>query len=59
MRWKVKSELPCRPGENVVIEKFAWLPVRLDDDTMIWFEKYNLKLQMQMGFDWKIKRYRE
>lgn len=46
MRWKTKKIVH---GQKRVVRRFAFLPVQLDNDVTVWFERY---WEEQQWFDY-------
>jgi hypothetical protein len=40
MKWKAEPIKYDRQGDKRTLNKFAYLPVRLENNTFIWFERY-------------------
>lgn len=42
----------CGPyiGERRVVRRFAWLPVRIDENTVIWWERYKSHEEYCAGY---------
>lgn len=51
MRWKV--EKLHKNGDRRVRELFAWVPVRLDDDTKIWLDWYYVLEELTRSY-WRV-----
>lgn len=41
MRWKAKEIKTPSEGDNRIVTRFAFLPVRLDGDIIVWLERYH------------------
>lgn len=52
MIFKTKSKVKKSPkiGDVKVVEKYAWLPVRIDDETVIWLHKYKVKYEWSNSY---------
>jgi len=45
MFWNAPEE-----GQQRVVNRFAWLPVELEDGTVIWLERYRRLEEWKSGF---------
>lgn len=51
MRWKSKKE-PLVEGLAVSVERFAYLPRKMEDGTWVWLEKYSLTRHVERRMTW-------
>jgi hypothetical protein len=43
MIFKIKKKREPREGDTKVVKKFAFLPIKINDTTIVWLHKYSVK----------------
>ena len=51
MRWTHKPEYMPRPGEQRIVERFLWWPVRIENETR-WLEKVRIQQEAKKKLVW-------
>ena len=58
MKWYKEPYAKPYPGDEMVITKFAWIPIKCENGECAWLEKVNILEEYQIvGHEWVNKRF--